>query len=486
VKNPARFGVLLSLVFAPPAVAASVTTYHGNIMRQGAYVLPSLTAANAAKMHLDAGFNAPVTGNMYAQPLTWVSASVPAGEVIVATESDIVYALNPSTGAIIWQTTLGTPVPLSDLPCGNIDPEGATGTPALDPATGTIYVNALVGTSNGARHQIFALNPDTGAILPNWPIDIQAAAAARGTSFDSSIEGQRSALLFMNGALYVGYGGRAGDCGAYHGIVVEVSAAATPTLAGIWATTAERGGIWSQGGAFTDGHSIYVTTGNTKGATAWGDGEAIIRLAPGLAHSTDPKNYFTPANWLTLDDDDADLGGTAATYLKMPGAVPRLLALGKDGYAYLVNPANLGGVGGQIAKVEVSGSAIITATATYATPAQTLVAFYNRNDLACGKSAITMLSVTVSGVQPAWCQPQVGAGVPIITTTDGVHDPIVWSIGAGGDQLLHGYDALTGAVLFNGGGSANMLANTRHFATIAAWGGRFYVASDNRIYAFVF
>jgi outer membrane protein assembly factor BamB len=490
VKNPASLASLLCLALPLAAYAGGVTTYHAGPSRHADYVLPNLTTANAAEMHLDSAFNAPITGAVYAQPLVWQSASVPKGEVIAASESNIVTALNPATGAILWQTTLGTPVPHSDLPCGNIDPEGITGTPALDPASGTIYANALIDTASGPRHQIFALDPTTGAILPNWPLDIGTAANAAGQNFDSTLEGQRSALLFLNGALYVSYGGRAGDCGAYHGIVAEIATAGTPTLTGFWSTTAEKGGIWSQGGPFTDGRSLYVTTGNTKGATTWGDGEAIIRLAPGLAHSTDPKNYFTPANWPTLDDDDADLGGTDATFLKTPGpggtSVSRLLALGKDGNAYLVNPVNLGGIGGQIATVAVSASEIVTAPATYTTPTQALVAFYNRKDLVCGRSAITMLSVTATSVSQLWCAPQVGGGAPILTTTDGTHNPIVWAIGAGGDQLLHGYDALTGAVVFNGGGTANALANTRHFATITAWGGKFYVAGDNRIYAFDF
>jgi outer membrane protein assembly factor BamB len=473
---------------ATPAAAQSVTSYHNGISRHGNYVLSGLTFANAAKMHIDTAFNAPVTGNVYAQPLFWQPYDKP-GEVIVATESNIIYALNPSTGATIWQTNLGSPVPKSDLPCTNINPEGVTGTPAIDPSNGTIYLDALIETSNGPRQQVFALDPGTGAILPNWPLDMEAAAASGGNTFDSYTQGERSAVLLLNGALYISYAGRSGDCGTYHGTVVQV-APATQSIAGFWATRAHGGGIWAQGGAFSDGVSIFVTTGNTMNANGWSDGEAIIRLAPGLIHSTNTKDYFTPANWQTLDNEDADLGGTDALALQVPlaggGFAERLLALGKDHYAYLVNAANLGGIGSQLAKVQVSHSGVITATAVYATSGGKFVAFRNSSDLKCVGSAITMLSVTALSVQETWCAPLNGGGAPIVTTTDGVNNGIVWAVGAGGDQLLHGFDAMTGAVVFDGGGSANAMTGTRNFATILAANGKFYVAGQGKIYAFTY
>ena len=47
----------------------------------------------------------------------------PNGPMIIAvTESNNVYALNPTTGTVIWQRNLGPGCLLSGLPCGNIDP----------------------------------------------------------------------------------------------------------------------------------------------------------------------------------------------------------------------------------------------------------------------------------------------------------------------------------------------------------------------------
>ena len=126
------------------AAADSVVTYHGALDRSGLYEAPGLTWAKAATVQLDANFNAKVDGAVYAQPLYWVpSSGGGAARIIVATENNFVYALNAATGAHIWRTSLGTPVPLSALPCGNINPMGVTGTPTIDPTTGIVYLGSV-------------------------------------------------------------------------------------------------------------------------------------------------------------------------------------------------------------------------------------------------------------------------------------------------------------------------------------------------------
>jgi outer membrane protein assembly factor BamB len=58
--------------------------------------------------------------------------------IIVATETNHVYALNADTGNVIWQRYLGAPV-VSGLPCGNISPLGITGTPVVDLVSRAIF-----------------------------------------------------------------------------------------------------------------------------------------------------------------------------------------------------------------------------------------------------------------------------------------------------------------------------------------------------------
>jgi outer membrane protein assembly factor BamB len=470
--------------------AQSVVTYHNSLTRHGAYVVPGLTLSAAANMQLDGKFRPKLDGHIYAQPLYWLPTGSKDGELIVATESNHVYALSAKTGKTIWDTKLKASVPLSQLPCGNIDPDGITGTPVIDPSAGVVYFDALSNEKSGARQLVYALSLSNGSVLPKWPLDVQAELAKSGVTFSSSTQGERSALLLFKGSLYVNYGGNWGDCGSYNGTVLQLQTS-PPKILGHWATQANGGGIWAQGGVAGDGESLFATTGNTFNANMWSGGEAIIRLRPGLAWSANPKDYFTPSDWQQLDDRDQDLGGTEALPLDIGVAngppAKRVIAFGKDGNAYLAERTNLGGDGGALAIEQVSNGAIITAPAVYQTKSATMVAFTNSGGGNCSGNNLTMLDVLATGSSPisvAWCMAFSGGGAPIITTTDGTSNPIAWVVGAEGDSLLHGFNALTGQVVFSGNGET--MSGLHHFATILAAEKHFYVAADNTVYAFAF
>src|SRR5215475_764536 len=103
---------LLALTASVPAGAASVTTYHNSLQRLGAYRIERLTLASASGVHRDAGFSASFSGKVYAQPLYWQPEGAKNGLIVVATESNSVYALNEATGATVWQNQLPASVPL--------------------------------------------------------------------------------------------------------------------------------------------------------------------------------------------------------------------------------------------------------------------------------------------------------------------------------------------------------------------------------------
>jgi outer membrane protein assembly factor BamB len=488
----ARSALVLLAALPGVALAQSVLTYHNTPDRSGLYTVPGLTLAAAPTVRIDAKFKATsISGNVYAQPLYWQASGSGTGILIVATEANIVYGLNADTGKVVWQTQLASPAPQSALGCGNIDPEGVTGTPVIDQATGTLYVGAMTITNTLARQMIYALNASTGAILPNWPFDVQTAMTVHKASFDSTIQGERSALQFFQGKLYVNYAGRYGDCGGYHGTVIEVTPSGKrPTLTGNWETRSAGGGIWAQAGATVDGTGLFVTTGNTFSPSTWQDGEAVVRLLPGLAHSSSTADYFTPSNWLTLDNEDSDLGGTGALPFTIPvsggGTASRVLALGKDGNAYLLNGANLGGIGHQLQTLQISNSVILTEPAIYNAKADTLIVFTNYDGAVtnCSGNNMTMLKITSSTPNPmtvAWCAPISGRGNPIITTTNGVANPIVWVVGAEGDNKLHGFNALNGKPVFTSG---TTMQDVQHFSTLIAANNHLYVAGAGKIYGF--
>src|SRR5690348_11903372 len=107
-------GLLAILSAAARASAQSVTTYHGAPDRSGRYIFPGLTFAAAAGMHLDANFAGQVSGNIYAQPLYWHGSDEDV--IIVATESNNVYALDATSGKVVWQKSLPPPVGSGILP----------------------------------------------------------------------------------------------------------------------------------------------------------------------------------------------------------------------------------------------------------------------------------------------------------------------------------------------------------------------------------
>src|SRR5215813_11889761 len=118
---------------APAHAAENVPTHHGKVDRNGNFVVPGLTLERAAKLHADPNFHAAFSGHVYAQPLYW------RGTLIIATENNTVEALDAKTGRNVWHRALGASVSRGALPCGNIDPLGITGTPAIDQATETLY-----------------------------------------------------------------------------------------------------------------------------------------------------------------------------------------------------------------------------------------------------------------------------------------------------------------------------------------------------------
>jgi outer membrane protein assembly factor BamB len=480
----------LSLFCCGGALAAGPTTevltYHGHPDRSGNFVVPQLTWARARQMRLDASFNPTFTGNLYAQPLYWQAPGSASAELIVATESDNVYAIDAASGATLWSRSLGTPVPGSSLPCGNIDPLGITGAPVIDPASQAVFLDAVTGGTGQMHHQVWSLSLKDGATLAGWPVDVGAAIGA----FPTLYQNQRGGLTIAAGRVYVPYGGHYGDCGPYHGWVVGLSLA-NPSDIVSWETRAQGGGIWSPGGISSDGGSLFVATGNTVGATSWGDGEAVFRLSPSLAHSLNTIDYFAAANWRSLDRRDLDIGGTEPLPLDPPlpggGSQPLLLALGKDGNAYILNRQNLGGIGGALAVARVAARPIITAPAAYPSSDDILVAFAGQGT-ACpagGDNSLVALDIR-AGSPPSmatrWCGAFSGRGSPIVTTTDGSANPIVWVLGAEGDDRLYGFRGDTGQVLF----TSAPLSGLRHFETLIATPGRLYVGADGRLYAFSF
>lgn len=475
----------------------SVLMHHKNLNRDGLYVQPKLTKAAVAGLKQDTAFH-PVLGDandhIYAQPL-FVDGGVNGPDlVIVATEANNVYAFDASTGAQAWKATLGAPVPLATLAtCGNIDPYGVTGTPVIDFASRRLFVAAqILATGNVVTSQVFALSIDTGLIVKGWPVNVTDMVP----SFQTKTQGQRGALAILNGVLYVPYGGLYGDCPTYHGRLLAISIS-KPSNFQSWATDAAAGGIWAPSGIASDGTSLYVTTGNTQSTSTWAGGDAMFRFTPGASFTT--PSYWAPPNWHDLDNGDLDIGATGPVVFDLPGSTPSALALafGKDGNAYLLNRNNLGGISDALgalgtgayahASLHVVTNEVITAAAVYTTGVATYVAFRGAGALCSGGTPGTLATLKVVPGSPptlhgSWCAMS-GSGSPMVTTSDGHSDAIVWQTGADASNHLNAFDGDTGAAIpFTG--SSLSIPNMRRFNTPIAAKGRIFVAADNAVIAF--
>ena len=83
-----------------------------------------------------------------------------------------------------------------------------------------------------------------------------------------------------------------------------------------------------------------------------------------------------------------------------------------------------------------------------------------------------------------WCVNAGGEGSPSITSSDGTHDPMVWTAGAQGTNRLHSWDLVTGAAVFKGGTTSDAISKVRRFTAPIAVHGRIFVGADARLYAF--
>jgi hypothetical protein len=458
------------------AQQVNVTQKNNNLSRDGHYIDAAFTPGNAANLTRDTNFTGTIVGNVHAQPL-YIEGGKNGPMVIVVTASNNVYALNANTGVAIWSRTDIGPAVTSGLNCGNINPVGIIGTPVVDLASRSLFFDALI-QGNPIKHFLYSLNVDTGATNPNWPVDLNNA----GIGFTSLDQEDRGALALVNGIVYVPFSGYLGDCGNYHGWVVGVHID-NPSMVGGWATAAEGGGIWGHSGVASDGTNMFVITGNTftSPSDPWSGGEAIVRLQAGPIFTGQPTDFWAPANWQSLDNSDTDLGGCSAILIDVPGANPSqlVLALGKDGNAYLVNRNNLGGVAGPVASAGVDGTLRGQSSATYTTAQGTYFVFR------AGSSSVKAYKITPTSppaITFAWQADQNGQGSPWVTTTGGTNNAIVWVVE--GDHRLHGYDGDTGDVVFAGGGANELMTGDRKWNSGMVARGSIYVANDNKVYKF--
>jgi outer membrane protein assembly factor BamB len=426
-----------------PSGPTSWTVYHGDAAGTGAAA--AVTAVNTSTR---VWTSPTLDGQIYGEPLVF------AGRVYVATENDTVYALSAATGAVAWSAHLGSPVPSTSLPCGDITPTvGITGTPVIDPARAEIFVVADEMVNGNPAHMLTGLATATGKTEMTQDVDPAGA--------DTAALLQRTGLTLDDGRVVFGMGGNFGDCASYRGRVLAApETGGKPRIFTVDAAGDEsQGAVWMGGAAPVVDASgrVWVATGNGSVYTyshAYDDSDAVLELSPTMRL----LQYFAPSNWPTNNSEDLDM--STAPVLLPDGQV---ILAGKSRIVYLLDGAHLGGIGTQQASLGSACSNDIDGGIALAGMTVYLPCFSGIIAVRAAQSPPALHLLWSSGT---------GGGPPIRAAG------LIWTIGQNG--TLYGLDPATGAVRQQ----ASIGAVANHFPTPAVAGGLMLAPAAQDVVAF--
>jgi LysM repeat protein len=364
----------------------SVTTWHNDIARTGQNLNETiLNTSDVNPTHFGKLFSQAVDGYVYAQPLYLQNVTIGGvshNVVFVATEHDSMYAFDAdSNGGAnanpLWFASMltsahgaaagATTVSSNDVGTDIIPEVGITGTPVIDPSSGTLYVVSATNEGTAFVQRLHALDITSGAEKFGGPVVITATVSGTGSgssggtlTFDAEWENQRPGLLLLNGIVYIAFASH-GDAGPWHGWIMGYHAQ-TLKQTGVFCTSANGvgSGVWMGGSGLAaevvdpvnhpygrmfvaTGNGDYTATTPYAAGMDYGDSVLDLDLTNGVPTIRDE---FTPSNQASLDANDGDLGsgGVLIVPNQTTGSYPHLLVqAGKWGEVYLLNRENLGG-----------------------------------------------------------------------------------------------------------------------------------------------
>jgi outer membrane protein assembly factor BamB len=245
------------------------------------------------------------------------SPTVYNGVVYIGARNGYFYALDETTGAIIWSTFVGQ---VTYKTCGS---EGfaSTATVAPDPTTGnpTVYVYGPTG-------YLYALNAADGSEV--WPPAQVAIPSPTQNDYYAW-----SSPLVLDGNVYVGVSSQCTHP-LVRGALDEFSQASGAFEHTFWTTPEGTvgGGIWSS--AATDGSSVFVSTGSGQPDTS---AQSIIQFSPSLTKLS---------KWVLPSKDrifDSDFGASPGLWTASINGVPTEMigACNKNGTFYALQASAL-------------------------------------------------------------------------------------------------------------------------------------------------
>lgn len=365
-----------------PGAFSGVLQWKGDTSGKGLYPNElNLTPANVNSAQFGKLGTFQADGLVAAQPLYVRGVDMGAAGthdlVIVATEHDSVYAIDPSNPGAgpLWQRHYVDPTngvtTLPDIFGGRstFDGEvGITGTPFVDSSTGAIYFVTTLSRNGTAEQWLRALDIRTGNDFGPGNVMIQASVPGDGRgsvngqiAFDPAVQNQRAGLTSVNGSILVAWGSFS-DWGIYHGWLMAFDPATLKLRAAFNPTTQFQaidpaggpsdhggGGSFWQGGAAPAVDSagyIYLNAADgsfnaDQGGNNYGDTLLKLKFT---GTSFQIVDWFTPFNQACVDVADLELGsgGVAILPTDITGGTKLAAAINKEGRLFLVNTDTLG------------------------------------------------------------------------------------------------------------------------------------------------
>jgi hypothetical protein len=505
---------------------AGVYTYHDDLARDGVNSQEyALTTSSVNTSTFGKLFSCTVDGAIYAQPL-WVANvtinSVKHNVVFVASQHDSLFAFDADANPCVqlWQVSLidsnhggsaaettvpsGVPGYLVGSGYGDITPEvGVTGTPVIDPSTGTLYVvSKSVNLSGPTFYQrLHAIDITTGNEKFSGPANITPSNVTfPGTGdggstvvFNARQQNQRPGLALVNGVVYVAWSSHE-DTLPYYGWVVAFSASnlAITNVLNV-SPNVQYGGIWMGGGAPSAdaNNNIYLITGNarfdvTNGSAPNNDyGDSFLQLSGSLTVTS----YFTPSDQASDAANDRDFGaGGAAVVLNLTSGTLKHLVIGggKDGSLYLLNGDSMGGLGDSNARQKFNIGYGIFATGAFWNNSYYIAGVYGPVTSYSFNSSTNQFNTSIaSQSSSSYGFPGTSPSVSSMGTSNG----IVWALDntnyctaqspGCGPAVLHAYNANTlSSDLWNSSMSSDDAAgNAVKFTVPTPANGKVYVGT---------
>lgn len=302
---PSTTGSAAPIVLAGPSPGPDLnyTTYLGDVERTSSASDPYLNLSTAPRLGLLWSYN--TTSDVVSQPV------VQGAVTYVGSGTGYEYALNVSTGALLWKTFLGQAK--NNSPCGV---QGISSTATV--VGSTLYVD-------GGYPRFYALNATTGKV--EWSVPIGAGTHG---FYDYA-----SPLIYNNSA-YLGISSEC-DLPLVPAGVLRVSLSTHSQIAYFNTSQPAPNGssIWGSPALNPTTNTLFVATGNAYSNTQTPYAESILALN---ASTLALQGHWQIPPGETGNDKDF---GTTPTIFTPPGGVPMLAAPNKNGYIYTLYQSNL-------------------------------------------------------------------------------------------------------------------------------------------------